>query len=368
MNKYYDDYSIVKLETEILDFKDGYYAFKDTIFYGNKGGMLSDKGTINGLEVLDLKYEGDKLYHKVNGSLNDPIIMKVDYHNRKVNTSIQSALHILDGYYEKMGYYIPSVGVEEDDQWYEVNIKNLEDKCLKEVEDFMSEVIESDIKVKIDYVDGKDYPDEKYQSFDKVRIVSFGNLNSQPCGTLHVNSTKDIKNFVVLSKEKTSRGTKIHIACGESCEKRLKDEDKILKESARLLGTNVKDLVSKVSGMVENTKLLKKEIDSLKEENIKQRLNILDLEEKVFFFECKDQGELRVAANILADRSEMDHIIYSLIDGEMNLAVSSKRGNARNIFKVLQESYGVSGGGSPKVAIGKSSDIELISKLDMAII
>lgn len=35
--------------------------------------MLSNKGTINGFEVLDLKYENDVLYYRVDDTLNNTI-------------------------------------------------------------------------------------------------------------------------------------------------------------------------------------------------------------------------------------------------------------------------------------------------------
>ena len=58
--------------------KKGRYAFKKTIFYGEKGGMLSNKGTINGFEVLDLKYENNVLYYKVDGTLTNTTRMEAE--------------------------------------------------------------------------------------------------------------------------------------------------------------------------------------------------------------------------------------------------------------------------------------------------
>ena len=48
-----------------------------------------------------------------------------------------------------------------------------------------------------------------------------------------------------------------------------------------------------------------------------------------------------------------DRILYSFIDDFLNIAALSKNGNARNIFKKLQEDFNVQGGGYPKAAAGK---------------
>lgn len=51
--QHYDNLLNLSCDTTITTEKDGYYSFEDTVFYGEKGGMPGDKGTINGLEVID---------------------------------------------------------------------------------------------------------------------------------------------------------------------------------------------------------------------------------------------------------------------------------------------------------------------------
>ncbi|MDD6122464.1 MAG: hypothetical protein PUB48_07170 [Solobacterium sp.] len=48
-----------------------------------------------------------------------------------------------------------------------------------------------------------------------------------------------------------------------------------------------------------------------------------------------------------------DRILYSFIHDFLNIAALSKNGNARNIFKKLQEDFNVQGSGYPKAAAGK---------------
>ncbi|MDD5842040.1 MAG: hypothetical protein PUC86_00535, partial [Solobacterium sp.] len=83
---------------------------------------------------------------------------------------------MLDGYYAKAVNYIPSVSVKPDKQQHEVNIKDIDGNHLAEVENYMKQVIQNNVRLSIKYINGKDYPNTRYQNFDLLRIVSFDNL------------------------------------------------------------------------------------------------------------------------------------------------------------------------------------------------
>ena len=59
MTRIYDDFLNLTLDTRIKNVRDGWYEFEQTVFYGEKGGILPDEGMINGQKVLKLQWEGD---------------------------------------------------------------------------------------------------------------------------------------------------------------------------------------------------------------------------------------------------------------------------------------------------------------------
>ena len=222
MNLHYDHYKETVLDTVIKEEKDGYYAFEDTVFFGEKGGMPSDKGTINGLEVLDLKWDGDTLYHKVDGTLSNPIHMEVDFLTRHNNTIVHSAIHLIHGFMVKHNLPYDAFGANLDNIWYEINTK-VEEDTLIQLEQYVRQAILDSVDIEISYINGKDYEDEFFKQFDTLRIVKIGDYDSQPCSTPHVDNTREIGSFSILSYEKSSRGIRLQAAIGSASDNKLKN-------------------------------------------------------------------------------------------------------------------------------------------------
>ena len=356
MSRNYDDFTRLTLDTVIKEVtEDDWYTFEDTVFYGEKGGMLGDKGTINGLEVTGLKWKDDVLYHKVDGELSDPIHMEVDEEERWVNTSVQTALHMFDGFFVKKGLPIGSIGVHRDNQWYEVNSKEVDDEMLKELQETIDEAIRKDVPVEFTYIPGKDYPDEHYSHLDEVRVVKIGDYDEQPCGTLHLKSTGQIGNFVILYQDKTSRGTRIYFTCNAVTNQRLREYHNTISKISHTLNAKKEELDEKVTQLAENNKSLKKQLDEARKQLAQFKAEeVLKHTEKVIEVEAADANELRSIAQILMNLVQGTVILVTEIEGMGNFAVVSSENKARDVFNAIKENTNAQGGGSPKMATGKT--------------
>lgn len=247
----YDDYTRTECTTTIRDVKDDWYAFNDTVFYGDKGGMPSDSGTINGQKVGGLKWEGETLWHHVEGApLQDPIVMKVDFELRYAHTVPQTALHILDSYYRRKGMLITSTGCCEDNEYYDLDVAEISPRDWQELQDYINEAIRKDAPVHFHYVKGSDYPDPEYRKFETVRIVEIEGLDEQPCGTPHLNHTGEIGSFVLLDWEHRSKSTvRVYFTAGNVTRWRLVQYYKQLNRLAQMLSTSNEDLEEKAAAV-----------------------------------------------------------------------------------------------------------------------
>lgn len=367
MNKNYDHIKNLDCQTEIEKYEDGFYTFKDTVFYGEKGGQPDDFGTINGLAVIELKWEGDLLLHKVDGELTNPIRMKVDEKTRFLNAGVQTAFHILDGYFHKMGLYMPEVNADPDNLWFEVNEKNFSDEELKKVEDFVNQVIRDDIKVEFSYISGKDYPDDFYKKFDDLRIVKIEGVDEQPCGTCHVESTGQIGSFAILNTENTKRGTKVHVGIGQNTGMLLKKKNADLLEIGKILSTGQDQVVEKTRELVENHKKDQKTIKDLEEKLLIYKARDIEaMEMDVVYLKDEASSNIRGLGQELVNNKSGKKAIYTCEEGEVFFALMSTEDRARDYLQRLREKKILVKGGGPKALVsGKFDKPENIDLMDL---
>lgn len=356
MNLFYDNFEKLNCITQIKDIRENYYSFEQTVFYGEKGGQLDDKGTINDLPVTDLKWVGPTLYHQVKGKLTNPIIMKVDPITRYINTTVQSVFHLLDGYYAHQNCQIIEVNADPNNEWYEINKDSITAEQLDDVETWMNDIIKQDINTKFTYVPSKDYPDPFYRKYDQVRLVSFDNINTQPCGTLHVNHTSQIQSFVILGSKSKAHKTKIFFATNLAVNKCLKHDHKIIKDVSHVLNTNKNDLVNKSQNIIAKNKELKKQTKLWKEKYMQYRAYEISLSKNVLVsIKIDSPTEISQVAPYILKYIKYSKIIVANLKMKTYFAVISKSEQAQDILNYLKTKIKINGGGSAKIVTGDTS-------------
>ncbi|MDO1604827.1 hypothetical protein Q2T76_02025 [Lactobacillus sp. YT155] len=367
MNKFYDNFEQLTLTTKIKDAQDSYYSFEGTIFYGEKGGQLPDKGWINSQSVEDLKWDGGVLYHKVSGELRDPIEMQLDKKTRYINTSVQSAFHLLDGYYDKLGLKLTEVNANPSNQWYEINTKDVDETDLRNVEQWMNDIIQADIPCTFSYVKGSDYPDPTYQKFDQVRLVHFGDINTQPCGTLHVNRTAQIQSFVITGTEPVPNGTRILITTGWVTDEKLQLDEKILKETSTVLSASKDSISEKIQEIVTKNKQLTKQLKAMKMEVLRIKAQELaKSSDSIIQANVTDAGDFNALIPLTMKEVNDEKLVLATLDNKTYFGIISPNGKAREILAKFQEKIEVRGGGSPKAVAAntEATSDEVIKKYE----
>lgn len=222
-------YETTEVTSKIIKvFEDGVVA-KETPFYAESGGQISDKGVIvKGDQVFSVedvqKLPNGQFLHMITDHTleeGDEVTLHVDEASRKMTEAHHSATHILFSILrEELGEHVMQQGslVGPDYLRFDFNHYDLPtEKELIKIEDRVNDKIREAIDVDVEHVDLNEAKKrgavaefgEKYD--DEVRMVNMG-VTLDLCGGTHVSNTADIGQFAIVSVE--SKGSGIYRVLG----------------------------------------------------------------------------------------------------------------------------------------------------------
>jgi alanyl-tRNA synthetase len=382
-------------EVDVLkNMQEGIVVIENTPFYGESGGQIGDTGIIkiddnNFAKVLDSKKSSNqKIYQKVKlekGSLNkdSKVICEVDSTRRMAIARNHSATHLLHkALKEVLGDHVNQAGslVEEDRLRFDFShYKALDKKEIDLIEQKVNMAIFNalDINTEVKSLDEAKKSgamalfSEKYA--DDVRVVSMGNYSKELCGGTHVSNTSQIQMFKLLSEVGIASGVRrIEAITGYSVYNYLNEKiDKINKVSL-ILKTKEDRLIERSNQLIEDQKLLQKEIESIKAKiaakasenmfNDFEEINGIKISANIL--ENMDIQQMRKLSEKLKDKLENSVIVLiNKTDSNLNfLATATDSAIKKNIHcgKIISKITalaGGKGGGRPNMAQGGAPDI-----------
>ena len=248
-------------------------AFNLTPFYPESGGQVGDIGYIYNdyekIDVIDTKKENDLIIHYVERlpeNLKSSFSAYVDEDYRiscSINHSATHLLHeslrnILGDHIEQKGSLVSSEYLRFDFSHF----SKILPKEIQDIENSINDIIKRNVSAKvynnIPLDEAKDMGarmlfGEKYA--DVVRIVQFED-SLELCGGTHVNNTKDIFGFKILSEGSVSSGIRrIEAITGNRYKKYKKDMEEKLKRIKSLVKNQ--DIVKGVEDLINALNLTK---------------------------------------------------------------------------------------------------------------
>jgi alanyl-tRNA synthetase len=215
-------------ETEEVKKIDGtaYLVLDNTPFYATSGGQLHDKGYLmqsgNRIDVIDVfKDKNNNHIHKVEGKINDQDIIEcfVDKPNRLGLMRNHSATHLLFAALRKVyGDSIVQLGSNNNQDRLTFDFPLKQRPTTKEVlmiEDFINEVISRNIKreyIVTTTTKAKELgaimtiEEMEYFNTENVRVVQFDDVTIDLCGGTHIDFTKNLEKFKIISVDSKGSG------------------------------------------------------------------------------------------------------------------------------------------------------------------
>ncbi|NLK96645.1 alanyl-tRNA editing protein [Defluviitalea saccharophila] len=328
-----------------------------TYFYPEGGGQPSDRGTIDGIDVLDVFEKDDMVFHVVpKVPDNSKVDCKIDFNRRFEHMQQHTGEHILAATFYRLYKGVSNAfHMGEDYVSIDISLPEVTPAMVKEVEEAVNEVIYKNVPVKTymkDLEGAKLLPLRKQPKVDEdIRVVEIEEVDFCPCCGTHVASTGEVGILKILKTEKSKGMTRIYFQCGRKALQDYGKKHEIISALFEKFSANENTLLEKIEKYMEDVK----KTEALVKE-LRQELSICEAQKLV-----KDARKLVVYGNykkktindimfIAKEVFQMgDYIFIGVSLEEKKLFLSHNTDlllHCGNLLKDVMKNYNARGGGN----------------------
>jgi len=193
-----------------------------TAFYPTGGGQPHDTGTLGEARVVDVRKEGNVVWHVLDGPLpaaGDEVRGTVDWARRHELMRTHSAMHVLCGViWNEWGKAVTGGNMEPLEARMDFEFDPLPEGFAARVADLVNDEIAADRPIAVTFlprdtaIEDADLIRTKVnlipESVSDIRVVDIVGLDKQADGGTHVRSTAEIGRFEVVKTESKGKGNK----------------------------------------------------------------------------------------------------------------------------------------------------------------
>ena len=371
--------------------------FDKTVFYGESGGQVGDKGEIVSkgfkMQVTDCKKLADgKFLHFgeiTEGAIekNAVCTLKIDAESRLATARNHSTTHLLqEALTRVLGNHVAQAGSLVSPEKLRFDFSHFEALTKEEiakVENIVNEAILSAMEVDIKTLPideakklgAKALFGEKYG--DVVRVVKMGDFSTEFCGGCHIKNTSNAGLFKILSETGVAAGVRrIEGITGSGVLSYLNDMESTIEKTAAALKTSKIDVCDKALSLQDELKASAKTIAELQKKLAEGSLSdvmqsfteIAGVKVFTAFVEGASSGDLRNLADSIRDKEALSAGALAGGEGDKITFVSfaskdavNKGVHAGNLVREVAKIAGGSGGGRPDSGQAGGKDASKIS-------
>ena len=328
---YYEDPYLLEFEAEVVtrtEHEGRPAAVLDrTAFYPESGGQPWDKGTLNGVEVLEVVEIDGAILHVLRSEIAaGPVRGKIDAATRTDHMQQHTGQHVLSqAFWELLKGETLSFHMGPDVSTLEIGLKTISDSDCGRVEDRANAVVWQDREVKTYFVPEEKIADVPLRRPPKkqglLRVVEVDGFDYSACGGTHVRRTGEIGEIKLGGTEKIRGNLRFEFLCGARALRDHRAKDRAVRKLAAAFSCSSAEIAGQVEKLLAEAKAFKK-----RARQITERLAGFESAEVV------RAASGRVIAGVLEDRTP---------DEARSLALAvAKRGHFVVIYGAAGESQG----------------------------
>lgn len=349
-----------------------------TALYPSSGGQPNDLGTLNGIRVLDVVDEGERIAHVLERPLQaDSVSGAVDWTRRFDHMQQHSGQHLLSAVFEALyGMKTVSFHLGAESSTIDLETPALSPAQVRAVEERSCELVLECKPLSVAFEDASIAAGLRKASEREgtLRIVSIDGVDRSACGGTHVRSTGEIGPVQIRKLEKIRGNVRVEFLCGHRALRRSRADYEALNAAAKLFSCPLDEVPALVQALQEQAKESDKARRKLAVELAVRR------GAELFAATVEDASGLRrhverVSAGGLGDEqralaqgftSAGRAVFAAACDNppSVMLATSVESGvNAGNRLKELLAVHGGRGGGSAQMAQASLPSAEALNAL-----
>lgn len=333
----------------------------ETLFFPEEGGQSPDKGTINGISVLDVQIAKDVVKHTLEQpvQVGEKVHGIIDWKHRFSNMQQHSGEHIFSGLvHKRFGY--DNVGFHLSDNIVTMDFNGvLTSDDVAEIEYAVNEVIIKNLPVEVSFPAKEELAVLDYRSKieieGQVRIVTIPGVDVCACCAPHVKRTGEIGMLKVMTLQNYKGGVRISILCGFRALEAFREKSAVVNAILNTLTSNQEMLPDLVEKMKKSNQDLKYQLAEAKQKLIAVKMAEIPAEqEHVFLFENGlETPVVRNAVNeLVASHTGVCGIFVGSDEEGYNFIIGSGSRDCKEIAALLREKVNARGGGSSQMIQG----------------
>ncbi len=266
---YYNDSYLIAFEAEVDEAaQDGRRLYLNrTAFYPTSGGQLHDLGTVNGVAILDVIDEEDRLAHVLAEPLPvGPIRGLIDWQRRFDHMQQHTGQHLLSAVLDSLlGVRTASVHFGDVSATVDLEIPSLSPQQIEAVERRANELVAENRTVTVSYEDAGQAQGLRKASAREgmLRLISIADLDKSACGGTHVRTTGEIGPIVLRKLDKVRGNVRVEFLCGMRAVDQIRKEYDALSTIARHFSCPPEDIAPVVAALLERAKDVDKTVKLL---------------------------------------------------------------------------------------------------------
>ncbi len=345
----------------------------DTSFYPEGGGQPCDLGTLNEIEVVDVKRVNNQIIHYVSQPMepNETVHGKIQWDRRFDHMQQHTGEHIVSGLiHQKYGY--ENVGFHMGSEVITIDFNGqLDWSQLKEIESMANRIVYENVTVEETYPTSVELDHLQYRSKKEllgiVRIVTIPNADVCACCGTHVRNTGEVGLIKFLSIANRKDGVRIEMVCGKRAFNYMQVVyDENLKIS-HLLSAKVKETSIAVEKLQHENHSNQTQLHAFVNHLLEQKLEQVSTYQELYIdvIDMVDQVAVRKFCNAMLEQHKTNTcVVLMKKDSEYSYLMMTKALPLRQLIKEINPLLNGRGGGSDEMVQGSfKAEIEEIQRI-----